>query len=184
MPIGGAPFAYYEFQLDDNIDFSSPVVDDNTTLTDRLVSQYQFPTDPLVLPPLTANKTYYWRVRAVDQLIVAGVPETSAWSPTWSFRTVIQPPALSLPVDDATGTSRTPLLDWSDVPGNSGYILEVWKDGATPIIIRSAVLIPNVSQYQFITALLPNTTYFWRVQTKALNGPSAWSETFYFTTGP
>jgi len=40
----------------------------------------------------------------------------------------------------------------------------------------------NVSQYQFVTNLLPGTGYYWKVQTKGLNGPSAWSEAFDFVT--
>jgi hypothetical protein len=59
---------YYEVQLDNNLDFSSPEL----TLTSLF--------SPTFTPELTATGTYYWRVKAVDQL--TGTPE-SPWSTVW-----------------------------------------------------------------------------------------------------
>jgi len=54
--------------LDNNLDFSSPEL----TLTSLF--------SPTFTPELTATGTYYWRVKAVDQL--TGTPE-SPWSTVW-----------------------------------------------------------------------------------------------------
>jgi hypothetical protein len=91
---------------------------------------------------------------------------------------------LTLPADNSVSVSRTPLLDWQDVAGNNGYVLQVWKAGATPMLIYSIVIPANVSQYQFIVSLEANTAYFWKVQANGTYGPSFWTQPFHFTTGP
>ena len=159
----------YIIQVDDNADFSSPVIDDNSPATTTFTPS----TD------LATNTKFYWRVRAVN---TSG--EMSNWSTVRTLRAAILPPTVVAPADGATGISKTPLLDWSDVPGNSGYVLQVYKAGATPTLVKSVTLATNVSQYQFLTSLLPNTAYFWKVQTRGANGPSLWSENFDFTTMP
>ena len=164
-------FQYYHLLVDDNPDFSSPVIDER--IPDRLNPQYQ------TTIPLAHNTKFYWKVNAVNT-----DNEESNWSAVRYFRTKIDPPTVVTPADGATGISKMPLLDWSDVPGNTGYVLQVWKAGTTPVLVKSVTLATNVSQYQFLTNLLPNTAYFWKVQTKGTNGPSLWSENFDFTTGP
>jgi hypothetical protein len=159
----------YILQVDDNADFSSPEVNDSSSVTPTFTPG----TD------LATNVKFYWRVRAVNTL-----GEMSNWSAVRYFRSAILPPAVVSPADGATGVSRLPLLDWSDVPGNTGYILQVWKTGPTPTLVKSVTLATNTSQYQFLSNLLPNTSYFWKVQTKAANGPSLWSDNFDLTTGP
>lgn len=167
--ITGASPQYYRIQVDNNADFSSPIINDSSA------------TMPTFTPStnLMSNAKYYWRVRAVN---AAG--ELSNWSVVRNFRAAALPPALLSPADGATAISRKPLLDWSNVLGNTGYVLQVWKAGATPVLVKTVTLTANSSQYQFVTNLSPNTAYFWKVQTKAVNGSSAWSTTFEFMTGP
>ena len=168
----GTELEYYQVQVDNDSDFSSPVLND-TSITDRLTVQFQ------MTPPLDHNTKFYWRVRAVNKF-----NEEGNWSTVRTFRTKIDPPGAVAPVDGATGVAKQPLLDWSDVPGNSGYVLQVYKKGATPVLVKSVTLAKDVSQYQFLTSLLANTEYYWKVQTKGTNGPSLWSENFDFTTTP
>ena len=168
MPVG-TTFQNYILQVDDSADFGSPVVNETALVTTTFTPG----TD------LATNTKFYWRVRAVNS---SG--EMSNWSAVWTLRAALLPPSVVAPVDGATGVAKMPLLDWSDVSGNSGYVLQVWKAGTTPVLVKSVTLATNVSQYQFITNLLPNTAYFWKVQTKGTNGPSLWSENFDFTTGP
>jgi hypothetical protein len=165
-------FKHYQLQVDDNIDFSSPVIDD-TSITDRLTVQFQ------VVTPLAHNTRFYWRVRAVNT-----DDEVGNWSTIRYFRTAIDAPVLVTPTDGATAVSRKPILDWENVPGNTGYVLQVWKAGSTPVLVKSVTLATDVSQYEFATNLLPNTAYYWKVQTKGVNGPSLWSKRFDFSTGP
>ncbi|MFT3892405.1 MAG: hypothetical protein QM730_12285 [Anaerolineales bacterium] len=163
---------YYQVQVDDDKDFSSPLIDD-ASITDRSITQYQ------VDFPLEHNTKFYWRVRAVNT-----AEEVGNWSAVWYFRTRVDAPILISPMDNSFGSTRTPFLTWENVLGNSGYVLQVWKAGTTPTLIKSVTLSMDVSQYQFFTGLLPNTAYFWRVQTRGVNGPSLWSPSFYFTTIP
>ncbi len=168
FPSGTFPQNYI-IQIDDSATFNSPEVDDSSPILPTFTPS----TD------LAPNMRFFWRVRAVNTL-----GEMSNWSPVRYFRSAILPPTPNFPADDSTSVSRTPLLDWSDVSGNNGYAVQVWKAGTTPVLVKTATLPTNVSQYQFITNLLPNTAYFWMVRTRAVNGPSSWSQDFDFTTGP
>ena len=158
----------YIIQVDDNVDFSSPVLDQSSTV-------------PTFTPGsnLPSNAVLYWRVRAKNSSNILG-----NWSVTLSLRTAITRPTLTLPTHGSVSVSRTPFLDWTDVPGNNGYVLQLWKAGATPTLVYSIPIPVDISQYQFTTVLLPDTAYFWKVQTTGVNGPSLWTPSFTFTTGP
>jgi hypothetical protein len=159
----------YIIQVDNNSNFSSPEVNASSSIAPTFT-----PTTDLA-----SNTKHYWRVRAVNS---SG--ELSNWSGFHYFRAAILPPALLAPTDNSTTASRKPVLDWENVPGNSGYILEVWKAGTTPVLVKTITLSKNVSQFSFVTNLLPTTAYFWKVRTLAANGPSAWSAPFDFVTVP
>ena len=64
----------YQVQVDDNSDFSSPLLD-QALLT---ASDYTMAAGE-TLPA----GTYYWRVRAID-----GAGNASAWTSAWSFTVV------------------------------------------------------------------------------------------------
>ena len=70
----------YRVQVDDDIDFSSPLVDE--TLPPE-------PEPNLAVSSLTVATTYYWRVRA------ANAGGESDWSAPGSFTTVPAPPAIA-----------------------------------------------------------------------------------------
>jgi hypothetical protein len=170
----GSTFKHYQIQINNINDFTTPLVNATTT-TGQL-------NDSAYIASFTPDTKYYWRVRAVNSIL--GVDHFSAWSAVWSVRMAILPPTPITPADGASGVSRAPTLDWSDVSNNTGYTLQVWKAGSTPVLVKTVTLLPDVSTYVFSTNLLPNTAYFWKVQTKAVNGPSLWSERFDFVTGP
>lgn len=159
----------YVIQVDNNANFSSPEI----PLSSLIVPEFTPTVD------LLSNTRYYWRARAVNS---AG--ELSNWSAVRYFRTAILPPGLLIPADDATAVLRKPLFDWEHVPGNTGYVLQLWKAGTTPVLVTTVIRAKDSSKYQFPTNLLANTGYFWRVRTLGLNGPSSWSASFDFTTGP
>jgi hypothetical protein len=159
----------YIIQIDDNADFGT--LDANSGSS--AVPNFTPSTD------LASNTKFYWRVRAVN-----ASSEMSNWSIVRYFRSAILYPTLLLPGNSATNISRMPFLDWSDVSGNVGYVLQIWKKGTPSVLVKTVTLAPNTSQYQFLVNLLPDTEYSWRVQTKAANGPSLWSEFFDFTTSP
>ncbi|MBI5951678.1 MAG: IPT/TIG domain-containing protein [Chloroflexi bacterium] len=134
---------------------------------------------------LPANMTLHWRVHS------KGVNGPSIWTEWRSFDTPNPPstPTLVSPVNNALTTDYTPKLDWSNstVPTGSPlfdhYLLQVGTipdfSDATDIPVSG---LAN-SQYEFLSDLLPNTKYYWRVSSYNENGEySAWSTVRYFRT--
>lgn len=126
---------------------------------------------------LQENTTYFWKVRAVN-----GAGE-SPYSPVRRFTTrLIDPPPtmplLVIPTQGATGTSTSPILAWTAVPGAAHYQVQVATDSA----FLSGMRINDSAgaDTTFVAAALnEGTTYFWRV--RGLSG--SWSSTRHFTTG-
>ncbi len=156
----------YIIQVDNSADFTSPESSGTPSSTNFTPGSN-----------LASNTKFYWRVRAVN---IAG--EMGNWSAVRYFRTVILPPTPSTPEKDALNVPLKPTFTWSNAPGNLGFTLQIWKKGATPVLIKAVTVPTDILQYTFTTNLLPNNEYFWKVQTKASNGPSLWSESFEFTT--
>lgn len=69
----GVVFGHYQVQVDDNSDFSSPLIDDSSTTNINGPSL-------TVSPTLTSGTQYYWRVQAWSS-----TANYSNWSLTWVF---------------------------------------------------------------------------------------------------
>jgi hypothetical protein len=158
----------YEVQVSTDSLFGTTVVNQ----TGLAASQYSVPASIL------SNYTvYYWRARGNS-----GVQGN--WSTVWHFRTILAVPTLLTPANAATGVSKTPLLDWSNVTGAADYRVQVSTNSSftTTVIDQSAL---TVSQYQVLAgALLQNTMYYWRAKAYTGTDSGAWSGSFYFTTAP
>jgi hypothetical protein len=69
--------------------------------------------------------------------------------------------------------SLKPVFDWQDVPGATGYTLQVSRNNSFTLIVLTANSVPSTLTP---TVNLPaGTQLFWRVKATGLNGPSAWS---------
>ena len=137
------------------------------------------------LTGLTEGTTYYWRVNASNS---AG---TGAWSSPYSFSTlttapppsgsILSVPILQLPVDRATGISRTPILTWTPINGAISYDLQV---STTTAFTSNAVDLTGLpgNSAQISTVLASRRLYYWRV--RAVNGTSVsgWSAVRRYTT--
>jgi hypothetical protein len=84
------------------------------------------------------------------------------------------------PTSGATGLSTTPLLDWTDVPNATSYLVEVSTSSTFATIARSATV--TTSQWTPSTALDYSTIYYWRVRAKNACGYSPWSAGRSFRT--
>lgn len=160
----GTNFGWYRVEIDDNLDFSSPVVTADTALGDITASRFS-PTENLV-----TNTKYYWRVRAFNIN-----NKFSAWSPVWIFRTPLAPPNLVSPTTGENSFNLRPTFDWDDVNeiGVTGYTIQVSTSSAFTSIAHTG----NTVQSAYTpTVDMPKGLLYWRVQTKGPNGPSAWSE--------
>jgi hypothetical protein len=164
-------FKHYQLQVDDNVDFSSLVIDD-ISITDRLIVQFQ------VVAPLAHNTKFFWRVRAVNM-----DGEMSNWSAVRYFRTIVDAPVLSSPSNGAPAGSLKPVFDWNDASGPgaiTNYTIQVSASPtfSTLLVNKSAVS----STYTQLTNLPAGKTLYWRVRVNGANGPSAWCIVFSFTT--
>jgi hypothetical protein len=124
---------------------------------------------------LSPNTRYYWHVRAYNIL-----EQASPWSLVRTFRTALLPPVLAAPLDGETLLNKRPSLDWADVAGATGYLVQVSKNAAFTSLAGTYAVIPSILT---LSADLPaNVLLFWRVQSKGANGPSAWSAVRSFHT--
>jgi hypothetical protein len=115
-------------------------------------------------PALSPGTTYYWRTRA------RGVCGEGAWSATRSFTTCTT--AATEPVGPEDGSmlaTRTPVLDWEDVPGAGNYTVEIALDEAFTEILRRA---PTWESWWAVEPPLRGgpAPYYWRVAAESACG--------------
>jgi hypothetical protein len=164
QPTSGA--SAYRVQLSLSADFTNKLVDSTGV-------QSTF----YILPQLLTSERYYWRVSALN---LAG---ESAWSETRTFRTVVVTPAVPVlltPINNLENAKTPLLLDWSNVQGATSYSVEVSTDSSFETIVFSSN--GQAASAYLLTALLPQTTYYWRVRARNLAGLGDWSEVWSFTT--
>jgi hypothetical protein len=167
---GGTTFDHYQVQVATDAAFTNLARNDSN-LTARNVSQYTPAAD------LGANTKFYWRVRAVNT-----DHGTSAWSRGYYFRTAMTPPVLSTPAAGAATLTRRPTFDWEDVPGATGYTLQVSRNNTFTQIVHTGTVRTATSTYTPGVDLLANSLLFWRVKANGTN-PSAYSAGRSFSTG-
>ena len=115
--------------------------------------------------------TYYWRVKALYG------EETTDWSTVWNF--TIHPftaPTLIAPADDSNTTNTTPMFDWEDAVGATGYVLQYSLDAVFENPVEETV---TDSAFTPIEELTPGT-YYWRVKATADGKATDWSRVWSF----
>jgi fibronectin type III domain protein/WD40 repeat protein len=135
----------YEIQVDDNANFSSPLVDDQTNALTYSLSGL-------------LDNAYSWRVRDFGDYGVA-----SAWSSvrTFTVDTVAPaPPVLSAPADGATVTTARPTFTWGGVTGANTYRIQIGTDPGFGSVVIDAQTAS--ASYTATTSLLSGT-YYWQV---------------------
>jgi hypothetical protein len=98
----------YRVQVDDEITFSAPLLDDTRTASTAYTS----------LKTYQSAQTYYWRVAPEDEQ-----NRGLTWSDYRSFQ--ISLPAPVLDMDDFGTAEAPPVISWSSVPGAVSYTLDV-----------------------------------------------------------
>jgi len=167
LPAGG-PYTY-QIQIDDNRDFRSPVQDVETA-----EDADTYPADPL------ADGKYYWRVRAINDVGVAG-----NWSVVRAFTVDTTPPdapILRQPAHLSLIPTTTPRFVWQAVRTAVQYDLVVSEDSdlSAPVIDMPG-LGANSYAVPLANALTPDTTYYWAVRARdAVANESLWSATGSF----
>jgi hypothetical protein len=147
----------YRLQVATDSSFSTPVIDQS-----GLVTTSTTPTTALNLAT-----QYFWRVQAVSDSVVTadGAPR--------SFTTAVGaiPGSFTLvsPAGGSTVFTTLPTYSWTSSSGASSYRLEVSTDPSflNPIIDQTGITTTSVTPS---IALLPLTTYFWRVRSVNASG--------------
>jgi hypothetical protein len=107
---------------------------------------------------LSGPATYYWRIRMRNQSDRAG-----PWSEAALFAVIdTQPPGQAANPSPANGETDVALLatlSWDGADGADGYVVYFGADVSPPQAANS-----SATEYDPGT-LLPNTTYYWRVDT-------------------
>ncbi len=158
VPAGAANLSGYELQVDDTVDFTSPLVSE----TGLSHTMYSFATD------LADNTQYIWRVRACNTN-----GDCSSWG-AFTFRTSLLPPVAESPLVDEGLSDPTPLFNWGDVNGAVSYTLAVSTSSSFSGTLISTTV--TTSQYQALRTLPAGKPIYWRVRANGPNGPSLWSD--------
>lgn len=142
----------YDFVLDDNSDFSSPIVN-NTSVG---ASAY-------TLTSSLSNGTYYWKVRGHNTS--GGCDVYGSWSSTWSLVVNAGTPPSAFnkisPSNGATGVSTGPILTWGASTGAEEYqycYYPVESGSCTNWMSNGTALSTTLN------GLLHSHTYYWQVR--------------------
>jgi hypothetical protein len=147
----------YRLQVATDSSFASPLIDQSGLATTS--------TTPTTV--LNLATTYFWRVQAESDSVVTadGAPR--------SFTTAVGaiPGSFTLvsPAGGTTVFTTLPTYAWTSSSGATSYRLEVSTDPAfqNPIINQSGITATSATPS---IALLPRTTYFWRVSSVNASG--------------
>ena len=111
-------------------------------------------------------------------------PQTSPWSATWNFLTVLATPQLAVPVNDDIGLQiSNASLSWSQVQSADTYIVQLsTHSNFSDFVLNDSTYNSNKFDY---SNLKNNIKYYWRVQARnAIGDTSNWSDTNNFSTMP
>ena len=161
----------YQFEYDNDADFSSPVY----SSPDGSTSGLPVITLTSVKPPAMAPAVpYYWHTRARD---AAG--NWGDWST--ARRITIQAalpgiPVLSSPADRSFTTNRRPVFSWTSSQYGFYYEVQVSNSATFASILRDEVTISANQLTLSFADDLPVGDLYWRVRALNINGkPGSWS---------
>lgn len=157
---------HYRVEVDTVSNFTTALID----------STVDAGTNNMMLPDLTYNITYYWRVFASN---ATGESEASQ---IWSFTTIPEIPAIPVllsPTNGATQTDTLVYLSWNVASRADFYTYQLSTTGDFNSVIVQETVTDTVSS---VGGLDLDTEYFWRVRAENAGGQSMWSTAFSFTT--
>ncbi|MDI6643227.1 MAG: hypothetical protein QMD95_04160, partial [Candidatus Hodarchaeaceae archaeon] len=166
---GAIGAAKYKLEVDDNADFSSPVVQVDNLITKSYTT------------PVLADDNYSWRVGAYDNK-----GDFLGWSDVFTFVIDTQPPSqpqLSSPQDGAELTSLVVTFEWAIGLGadNHRLLVDEESDFSSPVLDVTLGAADNT--YTPPTELAPDT-YWWKVVAVDAAGNENSSPVRLFTVTP
>ncbi|MEA3445629.1 MAG: hypothetical protein U9R19_12985, partial [Bacteroidota bacterium] len=165
----------YELEIDTTNTFDSPNLEQQYF---QYTSPFSNGTDSeFTTDTLSDNQIYFWRVRVINEV------DTSKWEERWFSTgedTLVLPvaPTLQNPLFSEIEVAVNPLLNWTDVPGASGYYYQydISADFNNPVEAYVSNSEAGIVNLQFAT------TYHWRARTFDGAFLSDWSAAYYFIT--
>jgi subtilase family serine protease/prenyltransferase beta subunit len=171
----------YEFELYSDSGLTNLVSSSGVIEEGAGVTSWQVPVE------LLENETYYWRVRAYDQLLYG------EWMTTASFRVntyndLPTAPTLSSPANDSEVDTFTPVLvvnnSYDPDSTDLTYNFEVASDPDFLNIVTSVIGVfegDGTTSWQIPDSILSeNTHYYWRVQADDWLDEGPWMDTAMF----
>ena len=158
------------------LNYQIQVSTDNTFTTTDIDQLDIVPSEFTPTSDLTSDTTYYWHVRTYNSM-----GQISNWSSVRAFRTALLPPSLTTPTDGENVPNKRPDFDWDDVPNATGYTIQISRNTAFTSLVGTYNVVP--SNYTPAANLPANVPLYWRVRSKGVNGPSAWSAYWMVHTG-
>jgi len=156
---------HYQLQIATDNAFKDIVLD-NTTIK---ASAFTMPSN------LSPAQAYFWRVRAFN---AAG--KASAWSSSFSFKTLTAAPKQVAPVNNAILLNNSFQFKWQIVTGATSYALQVSNSSTFNTLLINKTQKANIFD---VTDELPaKTTLYWRVRSNSPVGAGKWSPTRSFQT--
>jgi hypothetical protein len=136
---------------------------------------------------LAADRTYYWRAKAVDGANESAYSQAVAFSVVTSVE--IQSPVPLAPISAATTSSRNPEFRVrnsvrSGPTGAINYTFEIAEDQAFAAMVAIVTVAEQATETKFTIAqtLKASTKHYWRVRGYDQNVASSWSLTQSFVT--
>ena len=153
----------YVIQYGNDINFTAPTT---VTFIPGTNNVYNLNNSKDSIGGLGYNKTYYWRVRAIQGI------NSTLWSPVWSFSTIDTLPSMPIPIlpeDMAVNVYPTVQLQWTPITNAVSYMIEYGFDpNATDTLIVNT---NNLTLH----SLLFDSIYFWHVKAFNSTDTSNWS---------
>lgn len=143
-------------------------VAEDSSFTSLIYNQTGITIPSSIIGNLKNTKNYYWRVDAYNNY------GNSGWSDTWSFTTLLLPPSLSIPLNEADDISPSPVVSWQQIDEAQTYSLQISEDSLFSKIVFDERGITTNSRE--ISGLNSHTKYYWRVSAGNDIGISTWSE--------
>lgn len=123
---------------------------------------------------LNFGATYFWRVKS------ARTSDTSEWSSTFNFSTLISQVNLQLPKNNSNNVYVNTQLYWEEK--ELGIIFKLQLGTDSTFVTNEIEKDEIQSNYYQIDELKPNTKYWWRVMAYQGDKISDWSQTWNFVS--
>ncbi|WP_113923020.1 LamG-like jellyroll fold domain-containing protein [Cognataquiflexum aquatile] len=169
----------FRWQNQPNTEFYRLEISESITFSSLVFTKTSIRGTSWLVPSLTANKTYYWRIRTSNP---AGTGRNSeVWKFSSSTGSVsLSQPVLKSPTNTAVNQATNMNLSWNAVPNATAYDVQISESNLFSSIAFSQSNL--ASSNATFANLLEDKTYFWRVRAKAGSTNSNWSDSWNFST--